>query len=430
MIGIIGYGRSGKAVAELIEKLGKEPFISDLTRDLSDIPYPNEWGRHTDKLLEMELLVVSPGVPLDIPILLKAKEKGIPVIGEVEFASRYLKGKLIAVTGTNGKTTTAAMIHHILKGSFGEKVLLGGNIYPGKPLSSLVYDSDNKTVTVVEVSSYQLERIKEFHPWIAAIVNISPDHLDRHKDFEEYLNAKLKIFENQNSEDYAIINGDNSLLSSLEVPSNRLFFSFREKRDIYFNGSMFVKDKNENLIFSKEDLFMPGKPFVEDGMIAALISNIVGLEWGLIRKRIQSFKGVEHRMETVVKREDIWIINNSMCTNPVAFEESLGCFPDSCVIVGGRTKVSGLSPIVNTLQKSAKFAILIGESSEVIADKLKENDFKDWVFAFSMEDAVKKAFDAGCDRIILSPGASSFDWYRDFRERGDIFKKIVRNKYV
>jgi len=430
MIGVIGYGRSGKAVSKLIEKLGKEPFISDLTRDLSDIPYQSEWGRHTDKLLEMELLVVSPGVPMDIPILIKAREKEIPVIGEIEFASRCLKGKLIAVTGTNGKTTTAAMIHHILKGSFGEKVLLGGNIYPGKPLSSLVYNSDNKTITVVEVSSYQLERIKEFHPWIAAIVNISPDHLDRHSDFQEYLDAKLRIFENQGPEDYAIINGDSPLLASLELPSQRLFFSFQEKRDIYFNGSMFVKDKDDNFIFSKEDLFMPGKAFVEDGMTAALICNIVGLEWDLIRKRIQSFKGVEHRMETVVKRENIWVINNSMCTNPVAFEESLECFPNSCVIAGGRTKVTDISPIVKALKKLAKFAVLIGESSKSIAAKLKEDGFKDWVFAFSMEDAVGKAFDSRCDRIILSPGASSFDWYRDFRERGDIFKKIVRNKYV
>lgn len=430
MIGVIGYGRSGSEVAKLIEKLGEEPFISDLTRDISDIPYESEWGRHTEKLLEMELLVVSPGVPLDIPILVKAREKEIPIVGEVEFASRHLKGKLIAITGTNGKTTTAAMTHHILKGPFGEKVLLGGNIYPGKPLSSLVYDSDNRTITVVEVSSYQLERIKKFHPWIAAIVNISPDHLDRHSDLQEYVDAKLRIFENQGAEDYSIINGDDPLLASLELSSRSLFFSFQGKRDIYFNGSMYVKDKGDNPIFSKEDLFMPGKAFVEDGMIAALICNIVGLKWDLVRERIKSFKGVEHRMETVLKRDNIWIINNSMCTNPVAFRESLECFPDSCVIVGGRTKVSDISPIVKSLNRLAKFAVLIGESSKSIAEELKKEGFKDWMFAFSMEDAVEKAFDSGCDRIILSPGASSFDWYRDFRERGDIFKKIVRNKYV
>jgi len=430
MIGVIGYGRSGKAVSKLIESLGKEPFVSDLSRDISDITYENEWGRHTDRLLEMELLVVSPGVPLDIPILIKAKGKGIPVIGEIEFASRYLKGKLIAITGTNGKTTTAAMTHHILKGSFGDKALLGGNISPGKPLSSLVYNSSNETFTVVEVSSYQLERINKFHPWISAIVNISPDHLDRHSDFKEYLDAKLRIFENQDSKDYSIINGDNPELASLEIPSKSLFFSFHEKRDIYFNGSMYVKDKKDNPVFSKEDLFMPGKAFVEDGMIAALICNIVGLEWDFIRKQIQSFKGVEHRMETVVKREDIWIVNNSMCTNPVAFEESLECFPNSCVIVGGRTKVSDISPIVFALQRLAKFAILIGESSEAIAGKLKEIGFQNWVFAFSMEDAVQKAFDSKLDKIILSPGASSFDWYRDFRERGDVFKKIVRDIYA
>lgn len=429
MIGVIGYGRSGKAVSKLIEHLGKEPFVSDLSRNISKIPYESEWGRHTDRLLEMEVLVVSPGVPLDIPILLKAKEKGIPVIGEIEFASRYLEGKLIAITGTNGKTTTAAMTHHILKESFGSKVFLGGNISPGTPLSSLVYNSNSETITVVEVSSYQLERIKKFHPWIAAIVNISPDHLDRHTDFQEYLNAKLRIFENQGPEDYAIINGDSPQLTSLEIPSQSLFFSFHEKRDVYFNGSMFVKDKKDNPIFSKKDLFMPGKAFIEDGMIAALICNIVGLKWDFIREQIKSFSGVEHRMETVFKDDNFWVINNSMCTNPVAFKESLECFPDSCVIVGGRTKVSDISPIVETLQRLARFAILIGESSESIADALKKIGFKDWSFAFSMEDAVKKAFDTNLNRIILSPGASSFDWYRDFRERGDVFKKVVRNIY-
>ncbi len=430
MIGVIGYGKSGKAAAKLIESIGEMPFISDLNQSNSSIPYLHESGRHTDKLLEMDLLVVSPGVPLNIPILLKAREKGIPVIGEIEFASRYLKGKIVAITGTNGKTTTAAMTHHILKNSFGDKVLLGGNISPGTPLSSLVQESGNASVTVIEVSSYQLERIKDFHPWISAIVNISPDHLDRHTDFEEYFNAKLNIFRNQNSEDYSILNGDDPRLSSLTLSSNRLYFSLKKKNDIYFNGSRFVKDKNDNPIFSKDDLFMPGSAFVEDAMIAALIGNIMGLEWGDIRQQIKSFRGVEHRMETVLKRDNLWIINNSMCTNPVAFAKSLECFPESCVIVGGRTKVEDISSIVNAIKQLAKFAVLIGESSESIAENLKNIGFKDLAVAFSMEDAVDKAINSTCSRIILSPGASSFDWYRDFRERGDIFKKIVRKKYV
>ncbi len=430
MIGVIGYGRSGQAVSKLIESIGETPFVSDLTQGSSSIPYPNESGGHTEKLLEMDLLIVSPGVPLNIPLLLKAREKGVPVIGEIEFASRYIKGKIVAITGTNGKTTTAAMTHHILKGSLNDKVLLGGNIYPGTPLSSLVGESGNGSITVIEVSSYQLERIKMFHPWISAIVNVSPDHLDRHANFKEYLNAKLNIFKNQNSEDYSILNRDDPKLASLNLPSKSLYFSLREKSDIYFNGSAFVKDKDDKLIFSKDDLFMPGSAFVEDGMIAALIGNIVGLEWEHIRERIKSFKGVQHRMETVLRREDLWIINNSMCTNPVAFVKSLECFPDSCVIVGGRTKVEDISPIVNAVKRLTKFAVLIGESSELIADSLKNIGFTDFVFAFSMEDAVKKALNLKYDRIILSPGASSFDWYRDFSERGDVFKKIVREMYV
>ena len=296
MIGVVGFGRSGKAVSKLIENLGETPFVSDLSQDISTIPYACESGKHTEKLFEMDLLVVSPGVPLDIPILLKAREKGIPVIGEIEFASRYLKGRLVAITGTNGKTTTAAMTHHILKGLLEEKVLLGGNIYPGTPLSSLVAESKDDFITVVEASSYQLERIKDFHPWISAIVNVSPDHLDRHKDFEEYLNAKLNIFKNQDSEDYAILNRDDPNLSSLNLSPKSLYFSLEEKSDIYFNGSVFVKDKEDKEVFSKDDLFIPGNAFIEDGMIAALIANIVGLNWKDVRERIRTFPGVEYRM--------------------------------------------------------------------------------------------------------------------------------------
>jgi UDP-N-acetylmuramoylalanine--D-glutamate ligase len=429
MIGVIGFGRSGKAVSKLIESLGEKPFVSDLNHSNSVIPYECESGTHSERLLEMDMLVVSPGVPLTIPILRKAREKGIPVIGEVEFASRYLKGKLIAITGTNGKTTTAAMTHHILKGSFGDKVLLGGNIYPGVPLSSLVRISKNDFITVVEVSSYQLERIQNFHPWISVIVNVSPDHLDRHIDFEEYLNAKLNIFKNQDSDDYSILNRDDSSLSSLNLSSKSLYFSLKEKSDIYFNGTAFVKDMNDTEIFSKDDLFMPGDAFIEDGMIAALIANLMGMDQESIRQGIRSFAGVEHRMETVLKRNDMWIINNSMCTNPVAFLKSLECFPDSCVIVGGRMKVENFSPIVEAVKKFSRYAVLIGESSESVADNLRSEGFTDFSFAFSMEDAVKKALSSKCNRIILSPGASSFDWYRDFRERGDIFKKVVNEIY-
>jgi UDP-N-acetylmuramoylalanine--D-glutamate ligase len=430
MIGVIGYGRSGKAVSKLIESLGETPFVSDSSQNLSLVPYPNESGKHTEKLLEMELLVVSPGVPPNIPVLLKAREKGIPVVGEIEFASRYIKGKIVAITGTNGKTTTAAMAYHILKESLEDKVLIGGNISPGEPLSSLVSESRDDSITVTEVSSYQLEKIQSFHPWIAAIVNVSPDHLDRHSDFEEYLKVKLNIFKNQDSDDYSIINKDDENLTSLNLKSKKLYFSLKERSDIYFNGSAFVKDKKDKQVFNKDDLFMPGSAFIEDGMIAALISNIVGLKWEEIGKRIKSFKGVPHRMETVLKKEGLWVINNSMCTNPVAFVKSLECFPDSCVIVGGRTKVDDIGSIAGAIKKFAKFAILIGESSDLIARNLKDIGFTDWVGASSMRDAVERALNSHYDRVILSPGASSFDWFSDFRERGDVFKKIVREIYV
>ncbi|MEO0292721.1 MAG: UDP-N-acetylmuramoyl-L-alanine--D-glutamate ligase [candidate division WOR-3 bacterium] len=425
MIGVIGFGRSGKAVAKLIEKLGETPFVSDLTHKPSEIPYPNETGKHTDKLLQMDLLVVSPGVSPNIPILLKAKEKKIPIIGEIEFASRYIKGKIIAITGTNGKTTTAALTHHILKGPLKERVLLGGNIYPGKPLSSLVEKTKEDSITVIEVSSYQLERIEKFHPWIATITNISPDHLDRHSSLEEYLKAKLNIFKNQRKEDYSILNKDDKILSSLKLSSKTLYFSLKGNADIYLNGSS-IKDREGGEIFKEEDLFIKGEAFIEDGMIASLIASIIGVNKKEIRKRIKTFKGVPHRMETVVKRKDLWIINNSMCTNPIAFVKSLQSFPASCVIVGGRMKVKDINPIIFAIKNLAKFVVLIGESTPEMEKALKRAKFNNFSSASSMKEAIEKALNSNCEKIILSPGASSFDWFKDFAERGNIFKKEVK----
>ncbi len=428
MIGVVGYGRSGISVAKLISSLGETPFISDLNLDLSDVPYPHESGVHSESLLQMDLLVVSPGVPGSIPILKKARGRGLPIIGELEFASRYLKGRVVAITGTNGKTTAAALAHHILAASTKKKILLGGNIYPGKPLSMLVPKSGKETITVLEVSSFQLERIVDFHPYIAAIINVSPDHLDRHFNFEAYLEVKLRIFKNQVSTDYSILNRDDKNLFSLSLASKTYYFSMKERSNVYFDGTV-VRDKENREIFYKDDLWMPIEPFVEDGMAASLIGKIMGVGLEDVRNGIRTFSGIPHRMETFLKREDLWVVNNSMCTNPVAFTKSLESFPDSCVIVGGRMKVENVTPIIEAIKRWASSVVLIGESSEIIAMKLKEVGFTHYEYASSMLNAVRKAAGSGDRKILLSPGGSSFDWYNDFTERGDDFKAKVREIY-
>jgi len=429
MIGVIGYSRSGKAVASLIKRLGETPFISEKSEDFPDIPYPHEMGCHSEELLKMDMLIVSPGISLHIPILKEAKELGIPIIGELEFASRYLKGRIVAVTGTNGKTTTAALTSHILSRSERfRKILLGGNIYPGTPLSELVPESSKATITVLEVSSFQLERIQDFCPYVAIITNISPDHLNRYNDFNEYRDAKFNIFKNQTNCDYSILNLDDDNLSSLKVPSKSLYFSMKERTDIYFNEKE-VKVRDNKVVFSPDDLSLPGSIFIEDGMAASLVAEIFELPWGEVRMGIRSFRGVEHRMETILKRKDIHIINNSMCTNPVAFARSLEAFPESCVIVGGRIKVIDITPVIEAIQEWAARVILLGESSDTIGERLNEVGFHRYRIASSMKEAVQIAKDRGNRRVMLSPGGSSFDLYIDFTERGKDFRKAVRAIY-
>lgn len=429
MIGVIGYGRSGKAVTELMKRLGETPFISEKKELMSDIPYPHELGCHSEELLKMDLLVVSPGVTLNIPILQEARKKGIPIIGELEFASRYLKGRMIAITGTNGKTTTAAITSYILSNSKKyKKILLGGNIYPGVPLSELVHRSDKSTITVVEVSSFQLERIVNFHPFVAVITNISPDHLDRYNGFDDYRRAKLNILKNQTNFDYSILNMDDENLSSIDANSRILYFSMKKKADVYFIRKEVI-DRVGKMVFSLDDLFIPGDIFVEDGMAASLIAKILGLSWKEVQAGIRSFKGVEHRMETVLKQKELHIINNSMCTNPCAFSKSLEAFPHSCVIVGGRMKVADTTPIIEAIRKWAAQVILLGESSRDIKRTLKEVGFDQYKVASSMMEAVKLTRDFGNNNVMLSPGGSSFDLYENFAERGEDFKKAVRTIY-
>ncbi|MCK4822104.1 UDP-N-acetylmuramoyl-L-alanine--D-glutamate ligase, partial [bacterium] len=298
----------------------------------------------------------------------------------------------------------------------------------GVPLSELVHRSDKSTITVVEVSSFQLERIVNFRPFVAVITNISPDHLDRYNGFDDYRRAKLNILKNQTNFDYSILNMDDENLSSIDANSRILYFSMKKKADVYFIRKEVI-DRVGKMVFSLDDLFIPGDIFVEDGMAASLIAKILGLSWKEVQAGIRSFKGVEHRMETVLKQKELHIINNSMCTNPCAFSRSLEAFPHSCVIVGGRMKVVDTTPIIEAIRKWAAQVILLGESSRDIERTLKEVGFDQYKVASSMMEAVKLTRDFGNNNVMLSPGGSSFDLYENFAERGEDFKKAVRTIY-
>lgn len=422
-IGILGFGRSGKAVAKLAIEKGYNIFVSEINPKI-EIPYPNEKGKHSEKLLDVDLVVVSPGVR-DNDIIKKAREKNIPVIGEMEFASRFLKGKIVAITGTNGKTTTVGMVYNILK-KFGVEVFYGGNILPGVPLSEIATKTSNDSVVVVEVSSFQLERIDKFHPQIAVITNVTPDHMDRYSSFESYLNAKLRLFINQTFEDTAIINMDCLILRDIPISSKIQYFSTNSQGDMYLSGDA-VLDRDGNEVFKKEDISLIGDFFVEDAMAAALVCKLIGVDYNHIRNGLRSFRGIPHRME-VVKKFPL-IINNSMCTNPAAFTKSISNVKGAVVIAGGRMKGLNIKEIASAIKKFAGFVILIGESREQISKELRDIGYLDFRLADTLEEAVKVSRELTPKILILSPGGASQDMFRDFTERGELFKKFVEKYY-
>ncbi len=411
-VSIVGYGRSGKAAAALAKSAGYEVFVSDIKP--IDFEGEKETG-HSEKILDADLIVVSPGIR-ELEILEKARDK---VIGEIEFAYRFVKGDIIGVTGTNGKTTTASLIHSILQEA-GYPVSLCGNIYPGIPMSQAVLERKGEGIFVVELSSFQLEGIREFRPKIGIITNITLDHMDRYEKREDYVRAKERIFMNKRDEDIAVLNGrDGECLRIGKKLTNVHYFW----KDIEWNGANAVYHGRG--IFAKEDVLYPAEFFVENALAASLACLLYGVSDEYIKKGIRKFRGVPHRLEFVREINGVKFINNSMCTNPVAFYKTIKSFPGCVVIAGGKLK--GMNPelIVKGIREYAKGCVLIGESKEELERKLKETGYNQIELASSMRDAVRKALGFDPELVILSPGGSSFDMFRDFVERGEVFKKEV-----
>lgn len=422
-ISILGFGRSGKSAAELAKKTGYEIFISELSLD-KDIPFDNEKGKHTEKILDADIIVVSPGIK-EFDIIKKAKMIGKEVIDEIEFAFKFINGKIIAVTGTNGKTTTASLIYEILKND-NKKTYLCGNIYPGIPVSEIVLNTDNNTITVIEASSFQLERIKKFKPNIGIVLNISPDHFDRYSSMNEYEDAKKRIFMNQEADDIAILNFDDEKLKSWKTKSKILYFSKKNKKDIYLDcNNVFLYDGT--YVFSKDDLNIIGDFFIDDAMASALACNSIGLLPEKIREGVKLFKGVPHRME-LIKKEPL-IINNSMCTNPAAFKNSLESLKGAIVFMGGRLKNLNPYELADAAINSAGYVILFGESKNILGRILKEKGYRNFYIAESIEDGIKFSKNLKINKILFSPGGASQDMFKDFIERGEHFKEIVRRYY-
>lgn len=442
-VGMIGMARSGVAAALLVRELEGIPFVSDSApqADLAEAiarleEKKIEWecGGHSDRLLESDYIILSPGVPASIDILRKAAEIGIPILSEIELAYWVCRGRVLAVTGSNGKTTTTALLGEICKAS-GQPTVVGGNI--GTPFSKIARRVPEDGLAVIEVSSFQLERIEQFAPYVGILLNLTPDHLDRYETFDSYCAAKFKMFENQTAEHYAVLNGDDTETMKREVSfrSRRLLFSIDEERfaaqppdGVFERGRrLFARLDGKKIdIIDTERIRIPGPHNRANAAAATAAALVCGIAPDIIAAVLERFAGVEHRLEDVAMVGGVKFINDSKGTNVDAVIVALKSIPGNInLIAGGRDKAGDFTRLLPAARGKVQHLILIGEAREKIFEQMGKDI--PVVMATSMSDAVQKAFDLSHpgDTVLLSPGCASFDMYRNFEERGRDFKSIV-----
>lgn len=378
--------------------------------------------------LDQDLIVVSPGVPARIEPLENARAQGIPVWSEIELAWRFLRGKLIAITGSNGKTTTTSLVAHILKTS-NVPTLLGGNI--GTPLLALVETSVDTMVTVAEISSFQLETVEGFRPEIGVLLNLTPDHLDRHVTFEDYAQAKMRMFENQLERDIALLNADDPEVTKRMPAKPKIFWFSRQKR---VATGAFLRD--DQIIFRNEgsevelarlaDIQLRGQHNVENVLAACAAAYLAGATPSAIATGVKSFRGVEHRLEFVAEISGVQYYNDSKATNVDAAVKALEAFPGPLVVIlGGRDKGSPYTPLRELLRERARLVLLIGEAAEKIATDL--SDAVRFENAGTLPQALRiaAAHAQPGDTVLLAPACSSFDQFENYEHRGREFKDLV-----
>jgi UDP-N-acetylmuramoylalanine--D-glutamate ligase len=435
-IAVAGAARSGIAAAELLVRRGARVTLSDTRSEVAEasaleaLGVELELGGHREETFtSADLIVVSPGVPPDQPAIAAARARGVPVIGEVELASRWLQGRVIAITGTKGKSTTTALTGRILEAA-GFKVTVGGNI--GAPLSAQVTVSTPDTVHVVETSSFQLEEIETFHPWIAVMLNFSPDHLDRHATVEAYAAAKARIFDNQDPGDWAVINADDPSVLRLAERSRaakRLFarHAWLAEGTVVENGWIVDRSgsQTERLV-PLTAIRLLGPHLVSDVMAAATVGSIAGAAPAAMTAAVESFGGLEHAMELVAEVAGVRFVNDSKATNVESALRSIESFDLGLVpIIGGRFKGGDLRVLREPLVARAKAVVAIGEARSLVREALA--DAIDVRTADTFEEAVAVAFELAkpAGVVLLAPACASFDMFRDYAERGRRFKEEV-----
>ena len=379
---------------------------------------------------ELDLTVMSPGVPTDLPIVEKMKAKDIPVWGEIELAYACGKGDVLAITGTNGKTTTTSLLGQIMK-NYKESVFVVGNI--GNPYTSVVQDTEEDSVIVAEMSSFQLETVHRFRPRVSAILNITPDHLNRHHTMEAYIAAKERIAENQTADDFCVLNYEDEVLREFgeKVGAQVLYFSSRRKlnRGVYLDGKTIICHFDEPVpVCDTDELQILGTHNYENAMAAVAMAYAYGVPINVIRETLKCFAGVEHRIEFVAEKNGVAYYNDSKGTNPDAAIRGIQAMNRPTVLIGGGyDKESSYDEWIRAFGGKVKKLVLIGATREKIAETARRLGFNDIVMADSFEEAFERCVEYAQpgDAVLLSPACASWGMFKNYEERGDKFKELV-----
>lgn len=446
---VVGLGKSGQSAARYLHDQGAKVTISDTKskaelsdaiKNLADLKVEFDLGKHNPKTFtSQELIVLSPGVPSNIEALTEARAQGIQIVNDIDLAIPYIKSKLVAVTGTNGKTTTTALISEMLRLD-GKKVFTGGNI--GVPALELLNQAETPDVVVLELSSFQLETAMELKPDVAVFTNLEPDHLDRYPGgVESYYAAKQRLLLNATKDTTLVLNMDNdrSLRLADNFPGKVTYFTKRDPMTINdgsksenFSGAYLKRPKMVLKTNGSEEVFdlitskLPGDHNRENFMAAALAAQAAGCTRVGIQKTIEAFKGVVHRLEFVRRKDGVAFYNDSKATNVASVQRSLSSFNAPIILIaGGRDKDQEFSPLVELVKKKVKNLILIGEAKEKINRVI--GDFSETFLVGTFEEAVLLAYQKSRngDVILLSPACASYDMFKSYEERGDYFKKLV-----
>src|SRR5258708_5337617 len=436
---VVGLGKSGVASALFLKAHGARVTVSDTKSGdelhneipvLLDHGITVETGGHGERTFRgQDLIVVSPGVPIDAAPLAQARALGEKVIGEIELAAQFLPGPIVAITGSNGKTTTTTLTCEIMTAA-GFPVLVGGNI--GTPAISLAEQAKPETVIVLEVSSFQLETIQTFRPKVAVVLNVTPDHLDRHRTLEAYVDAKARIFENQQVDDFAVMNADDPTCVAMASRTQAQVFWFSRQKEVkqgawVRDGNILFRDgATQHEIMQVSEIPLKGAHNLENVLAAVCAGALMGCAPEKIRQAVRDFKAVEHRLEFVATIRGVDYYNDSKATNVDATIKALESFPANIhLILGGKDKGSDYTVLNDLLRQRVKRVYTIGAAAAKIESQIKNVEV---VHAEALENALRKAnalAESG-DVVLLAPACASFDQFKSYEHRGRVFKEIVR----